>query len=59
MTREIENIINGLERERFYGSLELRFENGRITVMRKSQTIKPSTTQDYRDNRGADHVGRV
>ena len=34
-------LLDKLERERFYGALELKFENGRITVMKKTETILP------------------
>ena len=36
-------LIRQLVRERFYGALTLKFEAGRITVIKKEQTIKPST----------------
>ena len=35
-------LIRQLERERFYGALTLKFEAGRITVIKKEQTLKPS-----------------
>ena len=46
------NILKELERERFYGSLEIKFEAGRVVLIRKTETIKPN---DYRDNRGKQH----
>jgi hypothetical protein len=45
------NLIDDLERQRFFGSLELKLEEGRVVLIRKTETIKP--TNDYRDNRGA------
>ncbi len=35
----------------FFGTVELKFESGRVVLIRKSETIKPSTN-DCRDNRG-------
>ena len=43
------NILKELERERFYGSLEIKFEAGRVVLIRKTETIKPN---NHRDNRG-------
>jgi hypothetical protein len=48
--REIEKLIEDLERTRFFGSLELKFEAGRVVLVRKTETIKPT---DCRDNRGS------
>ncbi len=42
-------ILRELERNRFYGSLEIKFEAGRVVLIRKTETIKP---QDCRNNRG-------
>jgi hypothetical protein len=47
------NFLRDLEQSGFYGSLELKFENGRITVARKSETIKLDSRQpNCRNNRG-------
>jgi hypothetical protein len=35
-------LIRQLARERFYGALTLKFEAGRVTTIKKEQTIKPS-----------------
>ena len=42
-------MIRELDRNRFYGSLEIKFESGRVVLVRKTETIKPSS---YRENRG-------
>lgn len=42
-------ILCDLERNRFYGSLELKFESGQVVLLRKTETIKP---RNFRDNRG-------
>lgn len=51
--RVINEILSDLEREHFYGSLEVKLEAGRIVLLRKTETIKP--TPDYRDNRGIEN----
>ena len=47
----IADILHDLERQRFYGSVEIKFEAGRVVLLRKTETIKPSG-QNCRDNRG-------
>jgi len=44
----VSDVLNELERGRFYGSVEIKFEAGRVVLLRKTETIKP----DYRENRG-------
>lgn len=39
---ELIELLRGLEAGRFYGTLELKYEAGRITWMKKSETMKPS-----------------
>ena len=34
-------LLEKLQRERFYGTLEIKLENGHVTVMRKTETILP------------------
>ena len=48
-------ILKALERERFYGSLEIKFEAGRVVLIKKTETIKPT---DYRNNRGEERAGK-
>jgi hypothetical protein len=43
-------LLADLERKRFFGSLELKLEDGHVVLIRKTETIKP--TNYYRDNRG-------
>ena len=47
----ISKMLGDLERNRFFGSLELKFESGRIVLVKKTETLKPSD-EDRRDNRG-------
>ena len=44
-------LVGDLERQRFYGTLEVKFEAGRAVLVRKSETIKLNH-EGYRDNRG-------
>ncbi len=46
----LSEILRELEHSRFYGSLEIKFEAGRVVLLRKSETIK---LEDRRDDRGA------
>jgi hypothetical protein len=39
---EATELIRQLARERFYGALTLKFEGGRIVLVKKEETIKPS-----------------
>ena len=52
----IADLVEELERGRFFGSLELKFEAGQVVLLRKTETIKPNT-EPRRDNRGAEDVG--
>lgn len=47
----VNEILRSLEQSRFFGTLELKFEAGRVVLIRKTETLKPSA-QDCRDNRG-------
>jgi hypothetical protein len=35
-------LVRQLVRERFYGALTMKFEAGKVTTIKKEQTIKPS-----------------
>ena len=48
---ELIRLLRQLEAARFYGSVEVRFEAGHITVIRKTESIKPRAG-DHRNNRG-------
>ena len=37
----IEELLRELAERRFYGSLTLKFEAGRIVIVRKEETLKP------------------
>jgi hypothetical protein len=50
----VHDVLGELERNRFYGSLELKLEAGKVVLLRKTETIKPAA-DTYRDNRGSGH----
>jgi hypothetical protein len=53
MSNTLADFLRDLERSGFYGSVELKYENGRITLTRKSETIKLDSRQSHhRNNRG-------
>jgi hypothetical protein len=51
----VNDVLEELERNRFYGSIELKLEAGKVVLLRKTETIKPSP-ETYRDNRGLEDV---
>ena len=48
VSRGLDTVLTELERSRFYGSVEIKYEAGRVVLLRKTETIKP----DFRDTRG-------
>jgi hypothetical protein len=54
MSKTLNDLLRELELAGFYGSVELRYENGRITIARKAETIKliDSRPNYSRNNRG-------
>ena len=48
---DVPNLLNVLERERFYGSVEVKFEAGRIVLLRKTETFK--SNDELRGNRNS------
>jgi hypothetical protein len=47
-------LLAELEAARFYGSLELKYEAGRVVLIRKTETFKP-TESSYGNNRRMSH----
>lgn len=47
----VNEFLRSLEQSRFFGTVELKFESGRVVLIRKTETMKPSA-DDCRDNRG-------
>jgi hypothetical protein len=54
----IEQLLNTLAAERFFGSIEIKYENGKPVLLRKTETIKPAPAETCRDNRGESHVSQ-
>jgi hypothetical protein len=53
MNNALGDFLKDLEQSGFFGSVELKYENGRLTLARKSETIKLDCRQNsYRNNRG-------
>ena len=53
MSNALPDFLRELEQSGFYGSVELKYENGRLTLAPKSETIKLDSRQsNYRNNRG-------
>jgi hypothetical protein len=48
------HLLRQLEATRFYGSVELKYEAGRVVLVRKSETFKPYET-GCGNNRSAHH----
>jgi len=42
MTSDVAQLIAELTSQRFYGSLEIKFEAGRIVLLKKTETVKPT-----------------
>ncbi len=59
--KTIPEMIRELEQQKFYGSLEISFQAGHVTVIRKTESFRPasepSTEQQFnhRQNRGNGH----
>jgi hypothetical protein len=47
----LERVLSELTRDRFYGSVEIKFEAGVPVLIRKTETFKP-TELSYGNNRG-------
>lgn len=46
----VSDLLHDLQQTRFYGSVELKYEAGRVVLVKRTETLKP---QECRDNRGA------
>jgi hypothetical protein len=45
------DLLHDLERGRFYGSIEIKYESGHVTLIRKTESLKLSEP-DFRNTRG-------
>ncbi len=60
---EVIRLLRQLEAARFYGALEVKFEAGKVTLIRRTETINPRAREApnrYREDRGNDreHTAR-
>jgi hypothetical protein len=51
---ELIQLLRQLEQSRFYGAVELKYEAGRVVLIRKSETFKPCES-GHGNNRSNDH----
>ncbi len=51
MSQSATEILHEQEQKGFYGSLEIKLEAGRVVLIRKTETIRP-TVENYRISRG-------
>ena len=54
---ELVQLLRQLEQSRFYGLIELKYEPGRIVLIRKSETFKPCES-GYANNRSTDNEAK-
>ncbi len=61
-TANVNQLLDELARSRFFGTLEIKLEAGLVVLLRKTETLKLSTTKSFpehcRDNRGDKNVLR-
>lgn len=57
MSSTITDFLRELEQSRFYGSVELKYENGRLMIARKTQNIKFEIHRNDRGNSNVDKQG--
>lgn len=55
---ELVQLLRQLEQSRFYGSLEVKFEVGVVTVIKKTESIKPGSAGGQRNNRGESYEAK-
>ncbi len=42
-TASVSQLLDELARSRFFGTLEIKLEAGRVVLLRKTETLKPSS----------------
>ena len=47
---EVQMILSEVKATRFYGSVELKYENGVLVLIKQSQTIKPTSNRSTRSD---------
>lgn len=48
----VEMLVREFEYDRLYGTVEIKFEAGRVVLLKKSETIKPLSDRDIRGDEG-------
>jgi len=51
MTSDVTQLITELRTQNFYGSLELKFEAGRIVLIKRIETFKPTEPSERSNTR--------
>lgn len=54
---EILRLLQKLAYDRFYGSLTMKFEAGRVVVLKKEETLKPTDLSGKPRSHDADEKG--
>lgn len=52
---KLNELLREFEHSQLYGSLEIKFEHGKVVLIRKSETFRP-TVENYGSSRGSEHV---
>ena len=45
----VELLLREYQRERLYGTIEIKFEAGHVVLIRRVESIKPASSRDNRD----------
>lgn len=45
----LELLVREYQREKLYGTIEVKYEAGRIVLLRRMESIKPASSRDNRD----------
>ena len=48
---DVQHLLSDLGQKKFFGTLELKYEGGKVVLVRKTETIK--LIANYRDSRGS------
>ncbi len=51
----VESLIQELSDAKFYGSLTLKFEAGKVVILKKEETLKPAECRDNRVRQNDEH----
>jgi hypothetical protein len=51
----VEMVLKEYQRERLYGTIEVKYESGRVVLIRRIESIKPASLRDNRDEGNVSH----